>query len=59
MMGDSTGKLGALLIIERLQSLRMAQEEAQAELRGAISGESLSPTYEGYGDGLRVRPLDS
>lgn len=43
MMGNSTGKLGALLTTQRLQSLRMAQEEAQAELGGAISRVSLSP----------------
>lgn len=37
MMGDSTGKLGALLTTRRLQRLSVEQEEAQIELGGAIS----------------------
>lgn len=37
MMGDSTGKLGALLSTRRLQNLSVEQEEAQADLGGTIS----------------------
>lgn len=36
-MGDSTGKLGALLTTRRLQSLSAEQEEVQTELSRAIS----------------------